>query len=189
MKGISFFIIVNLVSILAKAASAAEHHGNENEIPRVVLYQAINVIIIFAVGAYYGRQKIVEFFGTKKTQFLQAQEKAQSILRIAEQEHHEVKTRLDKLKLTKNESISKAKTDANDMRTQMLQEAQARALKIKEEAQMSAKIEIERAKFNLKQQAVKEAFELSKRDLSSKATSDDQKKLQDDFISKVQVVQ
>jgi F-type H+-transporting ATPase subunit b len=126
---------------------------------------------------------------TKRNQFLEAQERAQGVLRQAEHEHHEVKTRFDKLKITREESLSKAKADANDLRSQILLDAQSLAAKLKSEAQLSAKIEIERAKFQLKQQLVREAFELSKKDLSSKATSDDQRKLQQDFISKVQVVQ
>lgn len=178
-----------MVSLLAYSATDTDNHGAEHGVPRVVFYQAINVLIIFISGIYFGRQKVIGFFDTKKAEFLQAQDKAQSSLRQAEQEHQEVKTRLDKLKLTKNEAISKAKSDANDMKDQMIQDATALAAKIKSEAQMAAKIEVERAKFQLKEQAVKEAFELSKRDLTSKATSDDQRKLQEDFISKVQVVQ
>lgn len=178
-----------MVSFLAYSATGAGHHDAEHGIPRVVFYQAINVLIIFISGIFFGRQKIIGFFDGKRTEFLQAQNKAQYTLRQAEQEHQEVKTRLDKLKLTKSETISKAKSDANDMKAQMIQDAATLAAKIKAEAQMSAKIEVERAKFQLKEQAVKEAFELSKRDLTSKATSDDQRKLQEDFISKVQVVQ
>lgn len=177
-----------MVSFLAYSATDAGHHGDEHGVPRVVFYQAINVLIIFISGIYLGRQKVIGFFDAKRVEFLQDQDKAQSTLRQAELEHQEVKARLDKLKLTKSESISKARSDANDMRAQMIQDATTLAAKIKSEAQMSAKIEVERAKFQLKEQAVREAFELSKRDLTSKATSDDQRKLQEDFISKVQVV-
>lgn len=174
----------------ALASSEAGGHGAEHSgVPVVVLYQAINVAIILGAGIYFGKQKVVEFFLHKRTSFLQAQEKAQGVLRQAEHEHHEVKTRLDKLKVTREESISKAKADAIDLRKQIVKDAQVLAKKLQDEALLSAKIEVERAKHHLKEQLIKEAFELSKKDLSSKATSDDQKKLQEDFISKVQVVQ
>jgi F-type H+-transporting ATPase subunit b len=179
-----------LITSFAAASSDGGSHGAEHGgVPVVVLYQAINVAIIFGLGFYFGKQKIVDFFLQKRNHFLQAQEKAQSILRHAEQDHAEVKTRLDKLKVTREESISKAKADANDLRSQIITDAQVLAKKLKEEALLSAKIEVERAKYQLKEQLIRDAFELSKKDLSSKATSDDQKKLQEDFISKVQVVQ
>lgn len=183
---IYWILFVNIFSSVV-LASSGEHH--EDGVPRVVFYQAINVFIIFGSIVYFGRTKIVAFFNSRKNQFLQAQEKAQLSLRKAELEYTEVKSSLDKLKLTRAESISKAKTDANDMRTQMIQEAHSLVTKIKAEAQVTAKLELERAKSQLKEQIIKEAFELSKRDLSSKATFDDQRKLQEDFISKVQVVQ
>ncbi len=179
-----------LFTSFATASSEGGSHGAEHEgVPVVVLYQAINVTIIFGLGFYFGRQKIVDFFLQKRNHFLQAQEKAQSVLRLAEQEHSEVKTRLDKLKVTREESISKAKADANELRNQIVNDAKSLAKKLQQEALLSAKIEVERAKYQLKEQLIKEAFELSKKDLSSKATFDDQKKLQEDFISKVQVVQ
>lgn len=189
MKGIYLFLLINMVSFVAYSTTGADHHGAEHGVPRVVFYQAINVLIILIAGVYLGRQKVISFFVEKRTEFLQAQDKAQSSLRQAEQEHQEIKNRLDKLKLTKSESISKAKSDANDMKAQMIHDATNLATKIKAEAQMSTKIEAERARSQLKEQIIKEAFELSKKDLTSKATSDDQRKLQEDFISKVQVVQ
>ncbi len=189
MKVISSIVYFILFSCVAYSSSGHETHGAEAGVPKVVFYQAINVAIILIAGVYLGRQKIAHFFNQKKNMFLEAQQKAQAALKIAETEHHEVKTRLEKLKGNKTDSITKAKTDATDLKAQMLLDAQAQAKKLREEALLTAKIEGERAKSQLKEQLIREAFELSKKDLSSKATSDDQKKLQQDFISKVQVVQ
>jgi len=177
-----------LSSHWAYSSGGVAHHDVDG-VPRVVLYQAINVLIIFFMGVYLGKKKVIDFFSSKKEQFLQAQDKSRAFLRQAEAEHHEVSTRLDKLKLTKSEALLKAKADATDLRKQIAQDAFSLAQKIKDEAQQTAKIELERAKLHLKEQLIRESFELSKKDLSSKATSDDQKKLQEDFISKVQVVQ
>lgn len=189
MKNLLLVVINLLLSRLVFASSGHDAHDADHGVPAVVYYQAINVGIILMAGFYYGREKIVGFFTNKKTQFLQAQEKAQATLKQAEKEHHEVKARLDKLKGNKEESLLKAKADATDLKNQIIQDAHALAKKLKDEALLSSKLEIERAKYQLKDQLIREAFEISKKDLSAKATSDDQKKLQEDFISKVQVVQ
>lgn len=187
------FLGIMLGIFFANLGMASTSHGGQGAdhsgVPIVVLYQAINVAIIFFGAFYFGRKKVSAFFVEKRKLFLDAQERAKSALRVAELEHHEVKTRLDKLKVTRSESLAKAKTDANDMRERILQDAHTLATKLKDEALLAAKIEVQRAKHQLKEQLVREAFETSKKDLSLKATSDDQKKLQEDFISKVQVVQ
>lgn len=185
-------LLISIYLLIAKIAFASSGHGaggEEHGVPKVVFYQALNVTIIIISAIYFGRKKIAEFFSQKKSLFLDAQEKAQAALRQAENEHHEVKTRLDKLIGNREDSLVKAKSDAVDLKNQMIQDAHALAKKLKEEAILTSKIEVERAKYQLKDQLIQDAFELSKRDLSAKATSDDQKKLQNDFISKVQVVQ
>lgn len=190
MKSETFALLLFFTSQFATASSPHASHGSEHaEIPIVVLYQAINVALILGFALYFGRNKIKAFFLNKQSAFLAAQDRAQQVLRHAEQDYLEVKNRLDKLKITRGETIVKAKTDANDLSTQIISDAEVLAAKVRGEAHLSAKLEIGRAKSQLKDQLVREAFELSKRDLAAKATSADQKKLQEDFISKVQVVQ
>ncbi len=186
---IYFTLLISITSSVGFGSSGQDSHGIESGVPKVVFYQAINVAIILISAIYFGRKKISDFFHQKKTVFLEAQQKAQSALKLAEAEHHDVKTRLEKLIGNKSESLTKAKTDAADIRAQLLSDAQMLAKKLKEEAVLTSRIEVERAKYHLKEQLIKEAFELSKRDLSAKATTDEQKKLQQDFITKVQVVQ
>lgn len=186
---IYFTLLISITSSVGLGSSGHDSHGLESGVPKVVFYQAINVAIILISAIYFGRKKVSDFFHQKKTLFLEAQQKAQSALKLAETEHHEVKTRLEKLLGNKTDSLTKAKTDAADIRAQLLSDAQMIAKKLKEEAVLTARIEVERAKYHLKEQLIKEAFDLSKRDLSAKATTDEQKKLQQDFITKVQVVQ
>lgn len=184
----STFLLVK--SAMASSGAGHDVHGGDSHgIPTVVYYQALNVAIILVATAIFGRKSIASFFAGKKDGFLKAQEKAQGVLRSAEEEYQQMKERHDKLLMNKEESIAKATADANDLRAQIIRDAEALAQKLRNEAQISSKLEIERAKHELKEQLIRDAFELSKRDLGSKATSADQKKLQDDFISKVQVVQ
>lgn len=185
----TFSSILLASSAFASSEGHGAHGGEAHGIPTVVYYQALNVAIIIIAAIVFGKKGIAAFFVDKRESFLKAQEKAQSVLKNAEQEYKLMKERHDKLMMTREESLAKAKADANDLRLQMVRDAEALSIKLQNEAKLSAKIEIERAKNQLKEQIIRDAFELSKRDLGSKATSADQKKLQDDFISKVQVVQ
>jgi F-type H+-transporting ATPase subunit b len=178
-----------LVPILT-FASGSEHgvidHGG---VPKVVLYQAINVLIIFLMGYWLARHKVTAFFKEKRKKYIEAQNKSKQALISAQNDHHEVKTRLDKLKSNKLDTLSKAKADASDLRKQILNDAELMAKRLENEAELAAKIELQRAKNELRDALLKEAFILSKRDISSKTTADDQKRLQKEFISKVEVAQ
>lgn len=179
-----------LISTVTMASSDGGHgSGHDNGVPKVVYYQAINVAIIFIAGFWFSRHKVAQFFKEKRESFISAQQKANLALDQAKHEHHDVKTKLDKLKNNRLETISRANADANDMHKQMLQDAEAMAKKLKVEAEQSALLEVQRVKNELRDQLVQEAFELSRRDIKSKATEADQKRLQENFINKVQVVQ
>lgn len=187
LKVIAFILFAASVAV---ASSGGEHGGaHEGGVPKVVFYQLINVLILLC-GIYWGmRHKVSAFFVEKRKKFLEEQERARQSLVAAEKEHHEVKTRLDKLKNNRLDTISKAKADASDLHKQILADADAMAKRLHIEAELAAKIELQRAKNELREQLVKEAFELSKRDITSKATAEDQKRLQKEFISKVEVAQ
>ena len=156
-------------------------------VPVVVLYQAINVAIIIIGSFYFGKQKVIEFFLLKRNKFLQAQEKSLIDLRKAEHEHHEVKTRLDKLKITRDESLLKAKTDAIELEKKLIFDAHNMVKRLNEEAILTARIEKDRAKKLIREQLIREAFDLSKKDLLLKTSPEDQRKLQADFIEKFRV--
>jgi F-type H+-transporting ATPase subunit b len=177
------------ISFKALASAESGHGEGHGEIPKVVYYQAINVGIIFIAGYCFGKQKIADFFHQKRQLFVDAQQKANKALDLAKHEHHDVKTRLDKLKHNRVDTISRANADANDLRKQIIADAELMAKKLKLEAEQASQIEIHRVKNELRDQLVREAFELSRKDINTKATAADQKRLQQDFINKVQVVQ
>ncbi len=189
MSKIALAIGLYFVSIKLFASSESAHGEGHGEIPKVVYYQAINVGIIFAAGYWFARHKIADFFHQKRQQFVDAQQKANKALDQAKHEHHDVKTKLDKLKHNRVDTISRANADANDLHKQIITDAEIMAKKLKHEAEQASLIEIQRVKNELRDQLTREAFELSRKDIHAKATAADQKRLQQDFINKVQVVQ
>lgn len=186
-----FLWVIGASFTLASAALAAPGSGGhaEDGVPLVVLFQTINVLIILGFGLFLGRKAIAQHFRARREKYLAAQNRAQSLLQKAEADYQELKGRLDKLKATRRECISKAKADATDLSHQILSDAKGLATKMNEEAKWSARVELEKARQQLKERLIREAFDLSRRDLTVKATAEDQRKLQEDFITKVQVVQ
>ena len=101
----------------------------------------------------------------------------------------QIQTRLSKLESTADESISRARAEAADMKRQMVADAEALSKRLREEAASAAKLEVERAKNELRETLIHESLEAARTQLSSKVTAEDHKRLQSDFIQNIQAGQ
>lgn len=187
------YLLTSLIMTVSLAALAAEEHGAHGEalaIPvKLVTYQTINVVIM-VIGLYYFlREPVRKYFADKRATYLSAAQKAESARKAAENERMQIEVRLSKLESTADESVARARAEAADMKKQLVAEAEALSKRIRDEAQESARIEIEKAKTHLREALIKESLEIAKAQVSSKLTADDHKRLQSDFISHIQAVQ
>lgn len=171
-------------------AAGAEHgHGFDAETKMRVIYQFINVSIIVGAGIYYLKPKVVQFFKDRQANFVEAANKAMDLRKQAEDDHMQIKVRLNKLESTSDESIQRANAEAADFRNQLLKEAEELSKKIKLEAEQAAKLEIEKAKISIRQQMIEEAVALSSKQIESQITQEDHKKLEGEFINNMRAVQ
>lgn len=187
-------LIPTLLVFLSQAALASSEggHGEAHhaEIPvKLVVYQTINVVAML-IGLFIVLKKPLQsYFKEKKATFLSAAQKAEAARKSAEEERAQIQTRLSKLESTADESVSRARAEAADMKKQMIADAEAMSKRLREEAASAAKLEVERAKNELRQMLIKESLETSRQQLSSKVTAEDHKRLQTDFIQNIQVGQ
>jgi F-type H+-transporting ATPase subunit b len=181
-------ILILFLSHIAFAAS--EHGAAHGGIPtKTVIYQILNLTLLIGGMIYFLREPTRKYFQDRRAEFLNAAQKAEAARKAAEQERMEIQVRLSKLESTADESISRARTEAADMKKQLIAEAEALSKRIREEAEIAAKFEVERAKNQLRENLIKESLEVAKVQLSSKLTEDDHKRLQSEFISNIQGVQ
>ncbi len=186
MKRYSPFLIL----ILSQAALAAEHGTAHEGIPtRTVIYQLINFTLLIGGLIYFLREPVGKYFHDKRADYLNAASKAETARKAAEAERMEMQIRLTELESTADESVTKARIEAAEMKKQLLAEAEALSKRIREEAEISAKFESERAKNQLRENLIKESIELAKAQLGSKVTVEDHQRLQEEFISNIQGAQ
>ncbi len=171
------------------ASGHGEHHaGGAVEVPRVVLHQAINVLILFAGLFYFLKATVIKFYSDRKTQYLAAAEKSKSAREQAEKQFVDIKHKIDQLESSTDESLSRARAEATDMRQALAKEALEMAKKIRHEAEETAKIEIIKAQTHLKEQLLKDALDAAKKVLSKDIGAADHQRLQGEFVNKVQAV-
>lgn len=183
-----FVFLLALGASSAFAASGHGEHGGEIHVPRVVLYQVINVILLFGGLYYFLKNVVVKFYADRRATYLAAAQKSQAAREEAEKQFADIKNKLDKLESSAEESVSRAKAEAADMKNSLIKEAQEIAARIKNEAEQTAKIEVQKAQTQLREQLLKDSIDAAKAVLSKDIGSADHQKLQSEFVNKVQAV-
>jgi F-type H+-transporting ATPase subunit b len=168
----------------AVAHDAHESHG----IPSVVWYQVLNFGLYVALLVFFLRKHVVKFFREREASFKQALVKAEQAKHEAEKKRGEIHQRLTHLETSTEESLAKARAEAEALKAKIIAEAEELSAKMKEEAKRTAELEIERAKTHLREELLAQATEMSKKMLVEKMAEQDQKRLQTEFIDKIQVV-
>ncbi len=186
----TFFVLAAQAALAASEGGHGEAHGDAHAIPtKLIIYQTINVVAMLVGLVIVLKKPLQTYFQEKREGFLSAAKKAEAARKAAEQERMDIQTRLSKLESTADESISRARAEAADMKKQLIADAEATAKRIRDEAASAAKLEVERAKSELREMLIKESLEASRQQLSSKISADDHKRLQTDFIQNIQAVQ
>lgn len=185
-------LLLNLFIILAPAlvmAAGGEHGGGHHEaaVPKVVLYQLINVTILIAGLVYFTKDSIVSFFSGRKAAYLEAAQKSAFAREQAEKEFVDIKHKLSHLDATREESMQKAQAHADDMKKQIMEEANEVVKRIREDAELTAKLEVQRAQKELRSQLLKDSMEAARIVMTKDLGSADQQKLQKEFINNVGV--
>lgn len=186
MKSVVTTLIVLLVQV--SLASDAAHGAHSNEIPSIIIWQVINLGILFAIIYKYTKQPIVDFFGSRQKDYLAQAEKSQALFKDAEKEYLDIQHRLEALKSSTDDSIKKAQQEAIELKNQMIKDAEEMASRIKEEAKQTAKIESQKVYQKLHDKIVTEAITAARSVLTRDIGAQDHQKLQSDFNKNIEVV-
>lgn len=182
-----YIALFSLLVVSSLAFANAEEHAS-NEIPKVVFWQAVNLIILF-VGLFYATKgHIVNLFKTRRETFLNAAEKSQKVKQEAEKTYLEIKNKLDTLKINETESIQRAKADALVLKEKMLHEAKEISDKAIVDAQSTIKMELNKAKNKLRDELISESFSIAKNNLTKDISITDHARLQGEMVNKIEVV-
>jgi F-type H+-transporting ATPase subunit b len=150
--------------------------------------QAINFGLFALLIVYLARHKVREFFHGREASFRQAQLRADHAKKDAEGKKREIQDRLSSLDASAEASVAQARSEADALRARMLAEAEALRSGLRDEAERSTRVELERAKAELRAEMIAQAMRMAKDTLTEKIAETDQKRLQTEFVEKIQVV-
>ncbi len=181
MKKLIYFILA-LIPVASLASGGAHGEG----IPEVVKYQAINIIILIGGIIYFAKGPVVDFFKVRQTEYMQAANKSAKARLDAEANLTEVKTKLQDLEGKQNETITLAHSQAEETKKQLIAEAEQLSKRIKEEAALTAKLEIQKAEKALREQLIQDSFEIARNVLAKDISSQDHSNLQISFSQNIE---
>jgi F-type H+-transporting ATPase subunit b len=188
MKSFIAALFVLLSPTLVLAAEHGEAGAHAEGIPTVVWYQFINFFLYAALMVFLFRKPVREYFKNRETAFKQSLIRAEQARRDAETKRRLIQERLEKLQSTTDTVLAQAKAEAEELKARILNDAAALSENLKVEARRTAELEVERAKNELREDLLNQSVVMARKMLSERIAETDQKRLQTEFVDKIQVV-
>jgi len=185
--GYSLFTVQGLL-ILATVAFANEGGGEESaSILKEYLWPVINFLILVGVMVYMLKKMDVKGFFKKRTELIeQSLREAREAKELAQKALAEVEERL-KVKDTEIASIiAGAKLSGENEKARLMEEGDKLKSRILEQARTNIDYEVKRAKESIKQEAVEIAMELAEKKLKERLSKDEQLKLLEESLAKIE---
>src|SRR4051812_31159081 len=126
-----------LFLMLASQIALAAEHGHGGGIPtHTIFWQAFNLVVVGLILYFATGKMIVSVFAERRASFMASAKKAEEAKAEAEKQYSDIKSRLERLNQTRDESLSRAAAEAADLRKQLIHDANEQAKRVRGEAQV-----------------------------------------------------
>ena len=179
---------VHFLLVLAAVAFASETGGEESgSVLKAYIWPIINFLILVGVMVYALKKADIKGFFKKRTELIeQSIRESREAKELAQKALAEVEERL-KLKDTEIASlIEGAKLSGENEKARLMEEGDKLKARILEQARTNIDYEVKRAKESIKQEAVEIAMELAEKKLKEKLSKDEQLKLLEESLAKIE---
>jgi F0F1-type ATP synthase membrane subunit b/b' len=166
------------------AHADGEHHG----IPNVVFYQALNFAGVLSLIYILMRDNVKAFFKTRSQSVTEKLQEAKRLHQEATGRLQEVKTKLRELEIEGQTLIKKMKEEGEAYRLQMEKETVRLVETIQTEAKRAAQNELDRSREVLYEEVLSQALEGARGLLDKSVAEKDQRRLQKEFVEKIEAV-
>jgi len=178
-----------LLLIFASVAFASEGGGGEEHtsVLKAYLWPVINFLILIVVMVFFLRKMDIKGFFKKRTELIeQSLREAREAKELAQKALAEVEERL-KVKDTEMEQIlAGAKQSGENEKARLIEEGDKLKARILEQAKTNIDYEVKRAKESIKEEAVEIAMELAEKKLREKLSKEEQLKLLEESLAKIE---
>jgi F-type H+-transporting ATPase subunit b len=178
-----------LLSLFSAVAQAAETEPEVGGVPPVVFFQALNLAVLAGILIYFLKDKVREHFKNKRESYLKASREVAELKRQVEEQARALREKIRKLDETAEQSQRQAEADALEYNKKLLAEAKEQADKLIRENEKTISAEIYKTMDALRAELVDHSIGASRELIQKEIKESDQKRLQDEFVRKIGVVQ
>lgn len=169
--------------VLASEGEPGEAHGVPT---KAVLFAALNFILLILILAYFLRKPVKEFFASRAAIIKADINDSEALKNQAEEKFHEYERRLKGIEAEMNHLVEELKKDGELEKAKLVQAAKEQAASLQETSERVMSTELKRAKEELKREAVSLAAELAEELIRKNITAEDQKRLVQTYIDKME---
>ncbi len=187
LKSIKFFLPAFFFLVFAAVAFAAEGGEAQESLFKAYLWPVINFIVLVSILVYALKKADIKGYFKKRTELIeQSLKEAQQARELAQKALAEVEERLKVKDREIEEIISAAKNSGEKEKARLAEEGERMKEKIAEQARTNIEFEVKKAKESIKQEAAGIAMELAEKKLKDKLTKEEQLKLLEESVAKIE---
>jgi len=176
------FAAASLLILLALPASAS---GDSAAGMQIIIWPAVNLVILFAVLVYFARKPLRAYFDKRRSDIQGQLQAAADQLATAEISYAKWQRRMIDLETELDQIRATSRQRAEAERERIIGDARASAERIQREATTAVELELRRAREILREEAARLAIELAGERLAREVTDADRDRLIDEFIDLV----
>ncbi|OGW30983.1 MAG: ATP synthase F0 subunit B [Nitrospirae bacterium GWF2_44_13] len=183
------FVLVVICFLLSASftfASGGGEEGSAGAIAKDYLWKIINFGILFFVLYKFGKKPLQSFLKQRTELIEKTLKEAQQARELAQKALAEVEERLKARDREIGEIVSSAKESGEKEKARLIEEGSRMKEKILEQARTNIAYEVKRAKETIMEEASAIAIELAEKKLKEKLTEEEQLKLLEESLAKIE---
>lgn len=178
-------VIVAVTCGLTFAATGGEHHVDSGILLKDFLYRVLNFSIVVAILAYFLTKPIKKGLAGRREDIEKELVEARRAKEEAEAKFAEYDSKLNQATREIAEISDAIRREGELEKQKIIENAKAMAVKIEQDAEKAAEVEVAKAKEKLQKEAVQLAVGVAEEILKKNFTRDDDARLIDEYMEKV----
>ena len=180
--------ILFLVLSLVLAASGFASSGESAHGPTVMdwVWKVVNFALLFIILVKFGRKPLKDFLANRTKLIEKSLNEAKEAKELAQKALEEVQKRLKNKDKEIEEIISSAKASGEREREALIKEGERLSERALEQAKTNIDYELKQARETIKAEAVELAMELAEKKLKDRLTPEEQKRLIEESMAKLE---
>jgi len=173
--------------LIASPLMAAEEAHDAHGVPtKAILFAALNFLLLILILGYFLRKPVKEFFASRAALIKTDIEDSQALKDQAQAKFQEYEQRLKGIEAEMAGLVDELKKDGELEKGRIVQAAKDQAVALQETSERVMSNELKRAKEELKREAMSLAAELAEELVRRNITAEDQKRLVQTYIDKME---